>query len=85
MRVVNTNVAILPWTAGCRQQTCRNITGGSVVWWYHTPTASGKARQRERERERGWQGGRGERERREGTPAGRKIAERGFDLRTFGL
>ena len=27
----------------------------------------------------------GERERRDGTPAGRKIAERGFDPRTFGL
>ena len=25
MRVVNTNVATLPWSASCRQQTCRTI------------------------------------------------------------
>ena len=35
--------------------------------------------EREREREGG-----GERERREGMPVGRKLAERGFDPRTFG-
>ena len=92
MRVVNTNGATLPWTASCRQQPCRNMMGqrwriqfmtiGRVVWWYHTPTASGKARYIERE---GKARGERERERREGTPAGGKIAERGFDPRTFGL
>ena len=55
------------------------MTIGRVVMWYHTPTESEKARERERGEGKG-----GERERREGTPAGRKIAERGFDPRTLG-
>ena len=42
-------------------------------------------RKLEEESQRERRGGERERERREGTPVGREIAERGFDPRSFGL
>ena len=85
----NTGVATPQLSAMRKQQICRNMLGqcgriqsmtsGHVVWWYHSPTESWKKKVRERG------GGERERERREGTPVGREIAERGFDPRSFGL
>ena len=66
-----------PWPAICKLQTCRHTMGQF-------------ARIRTIHAHRTWCGGitppqQGEGEGREGMPAGRQIAERGFDPRTFGL
>ena len=71
------------WLQAADMQKYYGRERGVVVSHPHSKWKS--KREREREGEGMARGERGERERREGTPAGRKIAERGFDLRTFGL